>query len=441
MSRSDEESDGRAQREWQGVATLVRDTIKDDDQPELVRAQRRARFIAACAAQLGGDPSSASEATPVVPDRLGPRVGRRWRSAWWAWGAATALVVGAALFILGAPALTYRVIGAEDDGGYLQLAETAAPADLSFSDGSHIQAQSATRMRIAGVGARGAHLVLERGRLRVDVSHRRRAAWTIDAGPYTVAITGTAFSVRWENDELSVVMARGSVMVRGPSAPEGVAVLGGQQLTARPRDHLWSVVDRTAVPPAGKTSTLVSPPTDADADTDTRGGVSTTPQELPAPRAPSGRAWSSRIAAGEYALVLHEAEDRGLNAVLAGGALTDVAALADAARYLHRTDVARRALLVERSRFPRSREAHAAGFLLARLVEEQGDTMAAVDDYGRYLRESPRGPFAQEALGRQLALLWKRGERAAARPLAERYRQQFPEGPYAPIAQDIVDGP
>jgi ferric-dicitrate binding protein FerR (iron transport regulator) len=441
MTRSDDESGGRAQREWQGVATLIRDTIKEDA-PELVRAQRRARFVAASVAQARNDRPSA-----IDPARSVPRFGR----AWWAWGAATALVLGGALFVVfgGAPALSYRVTGAEVDGGYLQLAETVVPADVSFSDGSHIRAQPATRMRIAAVGARGARLVLERGRLDVDVSHRPRAGWTIEAGPYSVAITGTAFSVRWENDELSVVMARGSVMVRGPSAPAGVAVLGGQQLTARPRDHLWSVVDRTVVPrtvvpPAGKTPTIVSPLVETDADT--RGEVPTAPEapEEPvslSPRAASGHAWSRRIAAGEYALVLHEAEDRGLNTVLGGGSLVDIAALADAARYLHRGDIARRALLVERSRFPRSQEAGAAGFLLARLVEEDGDTTAAVEGYGRYLRESPGGPFAQEALGRELALLWKRGEREAARPLAEKYRQRFPQGPYAPIAQDIVDGP
>lgn len=439
MTRSDDESGGRAQREWQGVAALIRDAIKEDA-PELVRAKRRARFVAACAAQARGDRPAA-----IDPARVVPRFGRPWWAASWAWGAATALVVGSALLFVfaGARTLSYRVTGAEAEGGYVQLAETAVPADVSFSDGSHVRAQRATRMRIAAVGARGARLVLERGRLDVDVNHRPRAGWTIEAGPYTVAITGTAFSVRWENDELSVVMARGSVVVRGPSAPAGVAVLGGQQLTARPRDHLWSVVDRTVGPPAGKTPVIVSPSVETNADT--RGDVSRAPAapEEPAalsPRAASGHAWSRRIAAGEYALVLHEAEDRGLNAVLGGGSLVDIAALADAARYLHRADIARRALLVERSRFPRSQEAGAAGFLLARLVEEEGDTTSAVEGYGGYLRESPQGPFAQEALGRQLALLWKRGERAAARPLAEEYRQRFPKGPYAPIARDIVDG-
>ncbi|MEA2695788.1 MAG: hypothetical protein QOI66_59 [Myxococcales bacterium] len=437
MVLSDEESGGGgdAQREWQGLATVVREAIKDDE-PDLVRAQRRARFVAACAAQARGD------RRPATPQA---RVLSRFGRPWWAWGMATAFVVGAALLVVFGrfgvvPTLSYRVTGAEANGGYLQLT-AAAPADVSFSDGSHIHAQPATRMRIAGVGARGAHLVLERGRLDVDVNHRPRAGWTIEAGPYAVAVTGTAFSVRWENDELSVVMARGSVMVRGPSAPVGVAVRGGQQLTARPRDHLLSVVDRTTAPPVVKTSTTASP--SVETDVDGPGPASAAPEEPASlsPRVGNGRAWPRRIAAGEYAQVLREAEDRGLNAVLAGVSVADIAALADAARYLHRTDIARRALLVERSRFPRSQEARAAAFLLARIIEEDGDQTAAVDGYGRYLNESPRGPFAQEALGRQVALLWKRGERTTALPLAQTYLRRFPRGPYAPIGHDIVDGP
>ncbi|HXI58486.1 MAG TPA: FecR family protein [Polyangia bacterium] len=446
MVLSDDESGGDdAQREWQGLATLVREATRreatEENEPDLVRAQRRARFVAACAAQARG---GRRPATPLA--RALRRLGRPWRSARWAWGTATAFVVGAALLVIFgrlavAPVLSYRVTGAQADGGYLQLTETAAPADVSFSDGSHIQAQPATRMRIAGVGARGAHLVLERGRLDVDVNHRPRAGWTIEAGPYAVAVTGTAFSVRWENEELSVVMARGSVMVRGPSAPAGVAVLGGQQLRARPRDHLLSVVDRTAVPPVVKTPTTASPSVEADIDGPAPASAEPEGPASRSPRGGDGRAWPRRIAAGEYALVLREAEDRGLNAVLAGVSVTDLAALADAARYLHRSDVARRALLVERSRFPRSQEARAAAFLLARIIEEDGDPTAAVDGYGRYLNESPRGPFAQEALGRQVALLWKRGERATALPLARTYLRRFPRGPYAPIARDIADGP
>ncbi|HEV3194465.1 MAG TPA: hypothetical protein VGY54_28410, partial [Polyangiaceae bacterium] len=119
----------------------------------------------------------------------------------------------------------------------------------------------------------------------------------------------------------------------------------------------------------------------------------------------------------------------------------DLAALADAARYLRRNDIARRAFVAERARFPHSSEGHAAAFLMARLVEEEGDILGAVTGYDLYLRESPRGSFAQEAMGRELALLRSRGDRTAALPVAERYLREFPLGPYTHIARDVTGAP
>jgi hypothetical protein len=139
--------------------------------------------------------------------------------------------------------------------------------------------------------------------------------------------------------------------------------------------------------------------------------------------------------------VLREAEEKDLDATLTNRPLPDLAALADAARYLRRNDIARRALVAERSRFPHSSEAHAAAFLLARLVEEEGDILGAATGYDFYLRESPRGSFAQEAMGRELALLRSRGDRTAALPVAERYLREFPLGPYTHIARDVTGAP
>ena len=49
--------------------------------------------------------------------------------------------------------------------------------------------------------------------------------------------------------------------------------------------------------------------------------------------------------------MLREAEEKGLEATLSNGPLADLAALADAARYMRRNDVARQALVAERARF------------------------------------------------------------------------------------------
>ena len=429
MTHSDHEPRRAAPRPLQPLAKVVRDSI-NGEVPESVHFKGRARFLAAFETLTRRESQGSSS------------VGRPGQRVWLASAVAAVLVVGVALLLFraGAQTLTYRVTGAVADRGYLLLPDAAASADVLFSDGSHIRVEPTTSSRITSVNAHGAHLVLERGRLEVDVVHRVGTTWAIEAGPYLVAITGTAFSMSWDNDELTVTMTRGSVTVQGPLARGGVSVVGGQRLSARQHDHLLSIVDQTLVEPAQSAPhpTLGGDSPAASADLAASPGSA---PRLPVPPTADSKPWSTRISSGEYASVLREAEDGGLETTLSKRSLADIAALADAARYSHRNDIARRVRVAERARFPRSSEARAAAFLLARLAEEDGDMNAAANGYDRYLRESPRGSFAQEALGRQLALLWGRGDRTAALPIAERYLREFPQGPYTPVARDVASGP
>lgn len=412
-----------AKRQWQSLATVVRASIQGE-LGDSVQARERVKFLAAFG-------------TLAPSGETRSRRRRFWRRAKAPLRYVVAVAVLTVVLVLSvrrkmAPiALTYHVTGAVADGEYLQSTDAMSSAEVSFSDGSRIRLEPTTSARITGVSPYGAHLVLERGVLDVDVVHRVGAAWTIEAGPYEVAITGTAFSMGWDSDELTVAMTRGNVVVKGPLATSGVSVLAGERLSARQHDHSLSVVEQAGAAP----NPLERQGNPASAPA---------PSEEPAPRpsvhAPS-QSWSTRVASGEYASVLREAEEKGLNGTLTKSPVGDLAALADAARYLRRNDIARLALDAERSRFPYSSEAHAAAFLLARLVEDEGDIVDAVKGYDRYLRESPRGSFAQEALGRELALLWGRGDRAAALPVAERYLREFPLGPYTHIARDVTNEP
>jgi len=413
-----------AQRGWRSLVKVVRDATPGEV-PEAVDTQERAKFLAA----YGGIASNERGKTEPPRSWLRPR----WRVQLVV-GAAGAFVLGVFLFVSRKPAqvaLSYQVTGAVADRGYLRLLDVTSPADVAFSDGSRIRIEPTTSARIAGVSARGAHLVLERGLLDVDVVHRTGAAWTIEAGPFEVAITGTTFSISWDSDELTVAMTRGSVLVTGPLATSGVSVLGGEKLSVREHEHSLSIVDQIRAPDP--------------AEHEGQAARSGSPQaQEPAPR-PSARgthqSWSLRVALGDYRSVLREAEQKDLDDTLTSGPLEDLAALADAARYLRRNDIARRALVAERLRFPHSSEGHAATFLLARLFEEDGDVLGATTGYELYLRESPRGSFAQEALGRELALLWKRSDRSAALPVAEKYLREFPLGPYTHIARDVQGAP
>ncbi|HEV3192390.1 MAG TPA: FecR domain-containing protein, partial [Polyangiaceae bacterium] len=330
MSQRNDESRIAVKREWQSLAKVVRDSVQGEV-AEAVHAQERAKFLATFRTMAVGEKTQT--------DRPHSWLRTRW-PAYFAVGAA-ALVLGVVLFVSrkAAPiALTYRLAGAVADRGYLQLPDLTASAEVSFSDGSRIRIEPTTSARIASVNADGAHLVLERGLLDVDVVHRAGAAWTIEAGPYEVAITGTAFSMSWDSDELTVAMIRGSVVVKGPLATSGVAVLAGEKLSVRGHDHSLSIVDQARV----------ADPVEHDARP-ARAGSAQAQEPAPRPSANgTSQSWSVRVASGDYRSVLREAEEKDLDGTLTNGPLADLAALADAARYLRRDDIARRALVAER---------------------------------------------------------------------------------------------
>jgi hypothetical protein len=124
---------------------------------------------------------------------------------------------------------------------------------------------------------------------------------------------------------------------------------------------------------------------------------------------------------------------------LASRPLPDLRALGDAARYAGSSAVAKRAYGAIRTRFASSGEARTAAFLLGRVAEEQDHaTVDAVRWYDTYVAEAPGGAFAGDALGRKMVLVSKTQGRDAARPLADRYLQRFPGGPYAAAAHDLA---
>src|SRR6202044_2946120 len=110
-------------------------------------------------------------------------------------------------------------------------------------------------------------------------------------------------------------------------------------------------------------------------------------------------------ARGDFQGILEEADRRGVDRALNDAPLGDLAALADAARYARRQDVARRALAAERSRFPGSVQARDAAFFLGGLAEGAGDDAGALSWNETYLDESPNGVYASQALGRKMMIV------------------------------------
>ena len=306
-------------------------------------------------------------------------------------------------------------------------------------------------------------MLLEIGRAHVRVTHKPAAKWVIDAGPYSVHVVGTEFDVRWSGAEevLDVQMQRGTVIVRGPLARGGLTMEAGQHLVANAKDG-EIFLDAT---PGSEASNLPraraeSPePKFAEDSAEDPTSPAAPPSSMPAvvpahvlrgrqnagrvaSQAPAGDAsWSKLIAQGDFKAVLSDAEQRGLTHTFETAPASDLTALADAARYLRRSEVAKRALLAERDRFSRSAGAREAAFFLGGLAEDESgasSTKTALDWYERYLSESPRGTYAAQALGRQMILVHKLRGAAAARPIATDYLARFPAGPYADAAKKLL---
>ncbi|WP_437818497.1 FecR domain-containing protein [Sorangium sp. So ce1078] len=384
------------------------------------------------------------------------------------WGFAIAGAAALALALVAlwpSRRLDYAVEGAPGAaGGY--IAAAAEEARLRFTDGTTVALSPGSALRVAEVDAAGARMLLEDGRASLRVTPRPKARWSVEAGPFAVLVTGTAFDVSWTRGDgtLRVELHEGSVTVRGPLAPDGLPLRAGQRLVARMREGDVQISSgdaagaagsaagpaqqgpssASAAPPGGERNTG---PGDVEGDAGAARPGSSRAEGAPAGSPPDGSeapdgaaapSWAKRVAAGDFRSVLAEAEQRGLGGVLDHGSLDDLVALADAARYARRGDVAQRALTATRKRFPGTSHGKAAAFLLGRMVDDGGSPGAAVAWYDAYLAESPGGPFAAEALGRKMVAVERTGGRAAARPVAELYLKRHPRGAHAPVARDLV---
>lgn len=346
-----------------------------------------------------------------------------------------------------APALSYTIDGAAPSpGGYVHSSGAGHETDLAFSDGTHVRVLPSARARVVDVGTRGARLMLENGRAHVQVAHRPGADWQIQAGAYVIHVHGTAFVVDWDASQarLDVRMESGVVSVDGPRPGDTLVLRAGEALSVRSNG---SRVVTTTPPPVASSGPAPVGPTiapralPAAAPPEPKAGVEAAlpPSRRIAVSAPPAVPWSERLADGEAAAILVEAQRRGIASVLAGASSEDLAALADAARFRKRDELARRVLLAQRRRFPGTLRAEEASFLLGRLAEDSGGRATdALGWYERYLLDAPSGGYAAEAMGRMMLALDRQQRTEEARTVAAGYLRRFPHGAYARAARGIA---
>jgi ferric-dicitrate binding protein FerR (iron transport regulator) len=401
--------------------------------------------------------------------------------------------------------LTYEVAQAEAGAGADAPGDQARDGyirgvgdegtNVRFSDGTKVALQRGARLSVLSRNSEGARLRVEDGEAHFEVVHREKTAWSVEAGPFVVYVTGTKFDVRWSGSEetVEVRLREGAVKVGGPLLPERVTLRPGQRLVAHlasgelhidevrapvaatdtatetaqvpapavepaaavvPEVAAPAVVPEVAAPLAARAVAVApaAPQADETARPTSTGGTGrlTLPHRVRTRTAFSADArggsfapvgWAAQVAAGDSAGVVAEAETHGIERTLAEIDGPAMAALADAARYRGRRDIAVRVLLAERSRFPGTAPAQVAAFLLGRLADDRNEAPAALEWYRRYLSEAPRGPYAAEALGREMLTVERLHGRASAQDLAAEYVRRFPNGTYLLQAHSILANP
>ncbi len=376
----------------------------------------------------------------------------------------TAAAVPATMMVLhrGHPAaISFRVEGADvRPGGYVEAAPATRPV-LRFSDGSEVSLAERARVHVHAINEHGARVTLDEGQAHVYVVHAAETHWVFDAGPFVVAVTGTAFGLAWSADErrLDVRLENGSVTVSGPVSDAPLALRAGQWLTVRANDVLIRALGADgglpnglgeempeAPPPTGESGPVsaeqpgaisLDGPNASPAQGRERHAV--TGGDRGAEHANRGRqAWAAELADGRFAAIVDDATRMGLDAAFSTSSSDELAALADAARYTRSRDVARGALMAQRRRFPGTDEAHVAAFSLGRLSESEDDPRAALSWFEDYLSEAAGGTFASEALGRKMTIVERLDGKDAARPLAQMYLRRFSNGTYADAARALT---
>ncbi len=339
-------------------------------------------------------------------------------------------------------ALTYRIEGGRVlEGGYLSESGHGG-IKLLFNEGSEFRLTPGTRGRLREVGSGGARVGIEDGTAHFQITRGADRRWLVEVGPFLVTVKGTVFTVSWDpkSERFELWLRRGRVDVAGPVSAGSLSLRSGQRLVVdlakgqtlitedlSEREWVSSPASATSSGPSTRVDVPVGP---ASSVASARSTVTKAKRE---------RRWADELASGNWDRILEDVERAGVAATLNSASSEELFALADAARYRRRTDLARAALLAQRRRF---RGSPRALFLLGRVEESRGGGVAqAIAWYDEYLARAPAGAYAAEALGRKMTITSKVGGPEQARPIAEEYLRRFPKGTYAGSARAILRVP
>lgn len=327
--------------------------------------------------------------------------------------------------------------------GAFIAAPNAQALPLRFADGTRIALAAGTSARVASLDEHGAHIVLEKGRVSASVVHRPGSHWQVDVGPYQVAVVGTRFDVSWDAGTrvLELQLAQGSVLVSGGFLRDAFAVRAGQTLRAFSDGGRVELLDFSEPGKAKNSATAPSAaaPATPPVANEPSGAVASPNEAVPSAAMPSASAvpaWQTLASAGKYRDAVAAAEKLGFEAECRRASGPELLTLADAARLSGAPARAEQAYSAARSKLAGGGRATYGLGLIA--FDQRGDFTTAARWFETYLKDQPSGSLRAEASGRLLEALQRSGQREKARSVAERYLAQYPRGPQAALAQQLL---
>lgn len=374
----------------------------------------------------------------------------RWRAAFcWAAGLSVAAAAAFAFWWTAAarPTVLSFKVGSERTPGIVGewiTAPSSQSIPVAFSDGTWVDLEPNTRARIGLQDTQVRRIVIESGSARVHVVHRDRVRWRVDAGPFAVHVTGTAFNVNWAPDSqlFEVALREGVVIVDGPVLDKGQTVRKGQTLRVSVTRPMALLADASSLPSYREWARHLNAEAEPEAG---RATESDSTHEVTHTSTTRGRAdtldgrWKELADEGHYEEALAAAEGRGFRHLCRRLGAASLLRLAEVARFAGRVDRAEQALLLLRERFPKRRESAIAAYTLGRAAFDQKGAYAEAGKwFETYLRQQPSGPLAREALGRLIEAQDRQGRHDKAKQTARRYLERYPDGPHTDIASRLI---
>jgi TolA-binding protein len=371
-----------------------------------------------------------------IAEHAAARTPRSWRRAWMASScAAAALAAAFAIVRFVEPRwsrqLTFTVGEPPAQGklGELLAASGEAAFPIRFSEGTTVFLRPGARGRVTAVRAKGAEVIVESGRARIEVTPRPHADWHVRTGPVDIAVKGTRFETAYDpqTDDFSIELEDGEVIVTGCGL-DGRHLATGQHLTAScsPREV------RPARPLADEAPPQIVAAAPADEPKVARKSAPT------GERAAGSRSWIDLARDGRFEDAYELVRDA-FDTECARRPAAELWLLGDVARLSGHPGKARRAYMALRDRFPGSPESADAAFALGRLALQANDDRPAGQRwFEAHLRERPNGPLAPAALGRLMELRLELDDRPGATVIAREYLRRYPSGPHAAEAQKLL---